>query len=103
MELEIDSRTKLHDSDRIASTSFSHRLQSVSRAYKKQSTLTRSRSNTAASTKDGDTVAETDVPYHTIIIDCAPITFVDSMGIRALYQVLLYVLHCYFVCRRCIL
>jgi len=81
------SVTSSHNFSQSASLSISHRLQSVSRAYKKQSTLTRSRSNTAASTKDEDTVAETNVPYHTIIIDCAPITFVDSMGIRALYQV----------------
>lgn len=37
--------------------------------------------------KDEDDVTELNVPYHTIIIDCAPITFVDSMGTRALYQV----------------
>ena len=47
----------------------------------------RKRSNTATSVKDDNAVKETIVPYHTIIIDCAPITFVDSMGTRALYQV----------------
>ena len=66
--------------------SISHRLQTVSREYQRQS-MRRPRSNTAASVKDDNAVTETNVPYHTIIIDCAPITFVDSMGTRALYQV----------------
>ena len=69
-----------------ASISISQRLQNVSREYRKQNTLTRSRSNTATSVRDDG--SDTNVPYHTIIIDCAPITFVDSMGTRALYQVI---------------
>ena len=69
------------------SPSISCRLQRVSRKYQEQNTLTRSRSNTATSMKDENDGAVTNVPYHTIIIDCAPITFVDSMGIRALYEV----------------
>ena len=69
-----------------ASISISQRLQNVSREYRKQNTLTRSRSNTATSVMDDG--SGTNVPYHTIIIDCAPITFVDSMGTRALYQVI---------------
>lgn len=70
-----------------ASPSLSHRLQSVSRKYQ-QSTLRKSRSNTSAggATNDNDG-SDTSIPYHTIIIDCAPITFVDSMGSRALYEV----------------
>ena len=71
-----------------ASLSISHRLQTVNREYQKQNTLTRSRSNTATSVNEDVNAAETKVPYHTIIIDCAPITFVDSMGTRALYQVI---------------
>ena len=69
-----------------ASISLSQRLQNVNREYRKQSTLTRSRSNTATSVRDDG--SDTNVPYHTIIVDCAPITFVDSMGTRALYQVI---------------
>ena len=69
-----------------ASMSLSQRLQNVSREYRKQNSLTRSRSNTATSVRDDG--GDTNVPYHTIIIDCAPITFVDSMGTRALYQVI---------------
>ena len=79
--------SRSHSLSLNASLSISHRLQSVSREYRRQSTLTRSRSNTATSVKDDNAVKETNVPYHTIIIDCAPITFVDSMGTRALYQV----------------
>ena len=82
-----DSLIRSHSFGHSASMSISHRLQTVSREYRKQSTLTRSRSNTATSMKDDNDGADVNVPYHTIIIDCAPITFVDSMGTRALYQV----------------
>ena len=84
------SLTRSHSLSLNASVSISHRLQSVSREYRRQNTLTRSRSNTATSVKDDNAVTETNVPYHTIIIDCAPITFVDSMGTRALYQVYIH-------------
>ena len=53
--------------------------------------MRKSRNNIAASVKDDNDVTDAKVPYHTIIIDCAPITFVDSMGTRALYQV---TVHC---------
>ena len=87
LKSSVASLTSSHSLSLTASLSISHRLQSVSREYRRQNTLTRSRSNTATSMKDDDAVTETNVPYHTIIIDCAPITFVDSMGTRALYQV----------------
>jgi len=63
-----------------------------SREYQRQS-MRKSRNNIAASVKDDNDVTDAKVPYHiyTIIIDCAPITFVDSMGTRALYQV---IVHC---------
>ena len=86
----VASLTRSHSLSLNASVSLSHRLQSVSREYRRQNTLTRSRSNTATSVKDDNAVTETNVPYHTIIIDCAPIAFVDSMGTRALYQVWTY-------------
>ena len=69
-----------------ASPSLSHRLQSVSRKYK-QNTLKNSRSSTSVGIRSENNGGDTNVPYHTIIIDCAPITFVDSMGSRALYEV----------------
>ena len=50
--------------------------------------MRKSRNNIAASVEDDNDVTDSKVPYHTIIIDCAPITFVDSMGTRALYQVI---------------
>ena len=73
-----------------ASPSLSHRLQSVSRKYQ-QNTLRKSRSTTSAGgVKNENDGSDSSVPYHTIIIDCAPITFVDSMGSRALYEVCNY-------------
>ena len=77
--------TRSHSPRLNATTSISHRLQSVKRAYQKQSNLTRSHGNIATSVKNED---DNDVPYHTIVIDCAPMTFVDFMGARALYQVI---------------
>ena len=82
------------------SASISLRLQNVNKAYLKWLSITRSRSNPASSVTDGaqEEAEPKSLPYHTIIIDCAPITFVDSMGTRALYQVCLCVcvLHIYF-------
>ena len=70
--------------------SLSRRLQAVRRKYLKQKR--RSLGKKAANLKDDNDVTDSKVPYHTIIIDCAPITFVDSMGIKALYQVIAYTL-----------
>lgn len=82
--------TRSHNINGTASTSISHRLRSVSRAYQRYRASTRSRSNTATSknSRNTATVIDNNLPYHTIIIDCSPITFVDSMGTKALYQVI---------------
>ena len=40
--------------------------------------------------REGDSVEEEgegELPYHTIVIDCAPIGFADSMGVTVLEQV----------------
>ena len=71
--------------------SLSYRLRSVSQAYHHQhNTLTRSYHHNTNSMDTNSIVEESmknSLPYHTIIIDCAPITFVDQMGAKALYQV----------------
>ena len=77
------------------SASISLRLQNVNKAYQKRLSLRRSRSNTANSVTDNvEDAKPKSLPYHTIVIDCAPITFVDSMGTRALYQVCVCVCVC---------
>ena len=36
---------------------------------------------------EGEEEEDGELPYHTIVIDCAPIGFADSMGITVLEQV----------------
>ena len=36
---------------------------------------------------DSEEEGEGELPYHTIVIDCAPIGFADSMGVTVLEQV----------------
>ena len=37
--------------------------------------------------REGEEEEDGELPYHTIVIDCAPIGFADSMGITVLEQV----------------
>ena len=63
-----------------------NRLRSVCEAY--HHNLTKSHHRNSIDTNNiVDESVENSLPYHTIIIDCAPITFVDQMGAKALYQV----------------
>ena len=65
-----------------------NRLRSVHEAYHHNLTKSHHRnSNSTDSNNIVDELMENSLPYHTIIIDCAPITFVDQMGAKALYQV----------------
>jgi hypothetical protein len=42
---------------------------------------------------EGEGEGEGELPYHTIVIDCAPIGFADSMGITVLEQVCMDMRH----------
>ena len=79
--------------------SLSHRLRSVSKAYHHQhNTLTKSHHHNTNRMDIIDESLEYSLPYHTIIIDCAPIAFVDQMGAKALYQVCVCSVCVYSVC-----
>jgi len=67
--------------------SLSHRLRSVSQAYHHQhNTLSKSHRHHMDNSIVDESVGNS-LPYHTIVIDCSPIAFVDQMGAKALYQV----------------